>query len=132
MPKGALLHAHLDATVNTAVLLKIALKQPAMHVSVKTRLTAESLAVTLPQFGAQPPQDHLERNSITEESYGSDEWVHIAKARANFAPELGGPEGFDKWIIGAISINPQEAYETYNTHDLVIEKSESYIWVYYS
>ncbi|KAG6862093.1 hypothetical protein C0995_007223 [Termitomyces sp. Mi166 len=54
MPKGALLHCHLDATVNAAVLLKLALKQPALHVRVPKQLTAATIGSLLPTFKALP------------------------------------------------------------------------------
>lgn len=119
MPKGGLLHAHLDATVNAAVLLKLALDQPAIHVRADARLTADNLKTNLPQFLALPRADFSQLSSLTDESYVPTEWVQIACARANFAEELGGPEGFDKWVIGSLTINPHEAYETHNTTDKV-------------
>ena len=41
-------------------------------------------------------------------------------ARETFSPELGGPEGFDKWYVGATTINPAEAYGTHKTVTKVI------------
>ena len=119
MPKGGLLHAHLDATVNATVLLRLALDQPAMHVRVDARLTASNISVNLPQFRALPQVEFSQVNSLTDESYVPTEWVQIARARTNFAQELGGPEGFDKWVSSSLTINPREAYETHNTTDKV-------------
>jgi adenosine deaminase CECR1 len=42
-------------------------------------------------------------------------WVPIKKARELFDPALGGPVGFDKWVLSAFMINPSDAYNTYNT-----------------
>lgn len=115
MPKGALLHCHLDATVNAAVLLKLALKQPALHVCVQERVTAANIGSILPAFRALPQDDYSEAPGITGDSYVLGSWVSLKNARENFSLELGGPEGFDRWVIGSMMINPTEAYVTHNT-----------------
>jgi adenosine deaminase CECR1 len=117
MPKGALLHAHLDATVNAETLLKLALEQPAMHISVPVQLNPTNLSSTLPVFQPLPADDLqlVSHRSLTEASYTPEAWVSLAEARRNFAPELDGPNGFDRWVLGALTINPTEAYHTHNT-----------------
>ncbi|KAH0830666.1 hypothetical protein J3R83DRAFT_2121 [Lanmaoa asiatica] len=35
---------------------------------------------------------------------------------------LGGPEGFDKWIVSTFVINPSEAYGSHNTSNKPIIK----------
>ena len=113
MPKGALLHAHLDATVNPEILLKLALQYPVLHVRVHEPLSIFNLSTNLPEFRALPPDHVSDRSSLTEASYPLGSWVPLRKARDSF--ELGGQEGFDKWVIGALTINPAEAYGTHNT-----------------
>jgi adenosine deaminase CECR1 len=114
MPKGALLHSHFDATVDVSFLLEIALKEPAMHVRVAEPLTAQTIGSILPQFSALPAEFHnFQGPNLTSENYTPNTWVNIAKAREMFA--LGGPQGFDKWVIGAMMIRPAEAYGTHNT-----------------
>lgn len=115
MPKGALLHSHLDAMVNAADLLKMALEEPAMHVKVSTRLTASSLDSTMPTFRGLNPLEYSSDHSITSSTYVPGTWVQIKRARENFASDYGGPEAFDAWVIASITINPKEAYETHNT-----------------
>jgi len=115
MPKGALLHAHLDATVNVPVLLDLALKQPAIHVRSPTVLNASNLKSTLPQFEALPQHTTTNVVSLTDAKYSPDTWVPIKQAREIFDPQLGGPEGFDRWVTGALTIDPSEAYGTHNT-----------------
>lgn len=115
MPKGALLHAHLDATVNASFLLQLALQQPAIHVRASTPINATTISSTLPEFMALSPAHFSDGPGLTEASYTANEWVPINKARETFDAELGGPHGFDKWVIGALTINPNEAYNTHNT-----------------
>ena len=113
MPKGALLHAHLDATVNPEILLKLALQYPIFHVRVHEPLSISNLSTNLPEFRPLPPDHVSDLGSLTEESYPLGSWVPLHKARDSFA--LGGQGGFDKWVIGALTINPAEAYGTHNT-----------------
>ena len=113
MPKGALLHAHLDATVNPEILLKLALNYPVFHVRVHEALSISNLSRNLPEFKALPPDFVSDLSSLTEASYPLGSWVPLHKARDSFV--LGGQEGFDNWVIGALTINPAEAYGTHNT-----------------
>lgn len=115
MPKGALLHAHLDAMVNASFLLKLGLEQPAMHIRVSEALNPSSIRSILPEFKGLP-QSHFNRaSSITAIDYKPGTWVQIKRARETFELQLGGPEGFDAWVIGALMINPSEAYKTHNS-----------------
>ncbi|GBE89111.1 Adenosine deaminase CECR1-A [Sparassis crispa] len=125
MPKGALLHAHLDATVNARVLLTIALTQSAMHVRASKRVTASTVKGTLPEFKGLSQANFTSFTSLTDEAYTPGEWVPIQKARENFDASLGGPEGFDEWVVGALMINPSEAYVTHNTTQKIWAKFTS-------
>jgi len=125
MPKGALLHSHLDAMVNAAVMLKFALEEPAIHVKVPTRLTRASLRSTLPRFLGLKPSQYSDEPSITSSSYVPGTWVHIRRARENFSGELGGPEAFDAWVVDSLTINPGTAYERHNTVKKIWEKFQS-------
>ena len=115
MPKGALLHAHLDAMVNVNVLLKLALDQPAMHVRAPLRLTVANVKALLPEFRALPRNEFSELTSLTDDTYRDGQWVPLRCARENFDTSLGGPAGFDEWVTKALTINPSEAYGTHDT-----------------
>jgi adenosine deaminase CECR1 len=56
---------------------------------------------------------------LTDPSYEPGTWVSLKNARDHFSEELGGNEGFDKWVIGSTMINPSEAYGTHNTVEKV-------------
>ena len=119
MPKGGVLHAHLDAMVDARVLLGLALKYPAYHVRADVSLTKETMSTTLPEFSLLRENEWTTATSLTAATYTPGSWVPLARARETFDPSLGGPEGFDKWVIGALTINPTEAYHTHNTTDKV-------------
>ncbi|KAF5380946.1 hypothetical protein D9615_004143 [Tricholomella constricta] len=125
MPKGALLHCHLDATVNASVLLKLALKQPALHVRVTERVTSSNVGSVLPEFRALPRNEYSDALGLTDDSYEPSSWVSLTNARKNFNSSLGGPERFDEWVIGAMMINPTEAYKTHNTIKKIWQKFTS-------
>ena len=114
-----MLHAHLDATVDVRVLLDLALKYPAFHVRTDVRLTKETILTTLPEFCPLKESEWTTASSLTGENYVPGSWVPLSAARKNFDPELGGEQGFDKWVIGALTINADEAYHTHNTTDKV-------------
>ncbi|KAJ6597115.1 hypothetical protein DFH09DRAFT_1258787 [Mycena vulgaris] len=132
MPKGGLLHAHLDATVNAEFVLKLALEQPALHVRSAEPLSASNLSQTLPEFKALPQEMFTEsETALTDQSYSPSTWVSLKQARASFDPgspfdpALGGPEGFDKWVIGAMTINPSEGKFTEQYGEVIWEKFTS-------
>ncbi len=117
MPKGALLHAHLDAMVDARVLLRSALKYPAMHVRTAEKLTPENLRATLPEFRPLPENEWTSFESLVDDAYAPGTWVPLTSARETFG--FGGPSAFDDWVVAALTINPSESYVTHNTTDKV-------------
>lgn len=83
-----------------------------MHVRVSGRLTSRNIKSTLPEFRALAQAQFSDLTSLTDEKYPGDAWVPLHRARETFDASLGGPVGFDEWIIGALMINPGEAYGT--------------------
>ncbi|KAJ7579114.1 hypothetical protein C8J56DRAFT_336847 [Mycena floridula] len=113
MPKGALLHCHIAATVDTQILLKLNTVHPAMHVRTAERVTAENIQTMLPQFMALPKDAFSSDTAgLTNPDYAPGSWVSLKTARETFDPSLGS---FDDWVNKALVINPSEAYGTHNT-----------------
>lgn len=127
MPKGALLHVHIGAAIDSSYLLKLGLNQSAMHVRVHSHLTPDSLKKVLPEFTALRPDEYTVYTSLTSDSYKLGEWVNLALAKENFDPDLGGPQGFEDWVVGALTIDPSEAYGTYNSHKKVYFDPRIYV-----
>lgn len=113
MPKGALLHAHLDATVDNEYLWELALKEPSLHVRTSCVITTSNSTTTVPDFRAFKEAQLSQNASVTDPDYPADCWIPLHQARRSFS--LGGPNGFDKWVLGAMTINPAEAYGTHNS-----------------
>ncbi|KIP06038.1 hypothetical protein PHLGIDRAFT_128511 [Phlebiopsis gigantea 11061_1 CR5-6] len=127
LPKGCLLHAHLGATVNIQVLLNIALKYPAFHVRVASPLNKTTLSTVRPEFRPLSRSAWTKLPSLTDGSYTPGTWVSLLEARGNFA--FGGAEGFDQWVLAALTISPAEAYKTHNTTSKIWDKFESALGV---
>ncbi|KAF9246421.1 Metallo-dependent hydrolase [Melanogaster broomeanus] len=125
MPKGALLHVHHYATVEAGFLLKLALEQPAIHIRCPNVIDMLTIAETLPEIRPISEEQYTDSCCITDTTYSPNTWVQIQKARETFDPALGGPEGFDKWIISTFVINPGEAYGTHNTSAKIWSKFQS-------
>ncbi|KAH9001100.1 hypothetical protein EDB92DRAFT_1931707 [Lactarius akahatsu] len=86
MPRGALLYAHIDTTVDKGYLLELALKEPFFHVRTSCVVTTAISTTAVTEFRAP-----------------------LHQARESFS--LGGPDG---WVLGAMTINPAEAYGTHH------------------
>ncbi|KAG9118782.1 hypothetical protein FRC07_006528 [Ceratobasidium sp. 392] len=115
MPKGALLHGHMDAMYDASFLYQLSLNYPNMHIRVPTVITSTS-SLPPPDFEALTPEVatlHEHGPSLTHPDYKPGIWVKLSEARQEF--ELGGPEAFDKWIVGSMMIHPGEAYAEFNT-----------------
>lgn len=121
MPKGALLHAHLEASVDVKFLLKRVLEQDTMYVRASVPLTTLSpTANVLPEFSpfAKSEVELSAVQNLTDPSYDGG-WIPVNVARESFSRELGGPEGFDEWYISSTTISSAEAYKTHNTIEKV-------------
>src|SRR5487761_1317851 len=108
MPKGALLHVHIEATVDKGYLLELALKESSMHVRTPGVVTATNSTITQLEFRPFKQAQSSQYASVTDATYPGSIWIPLHQARSSFA--LGGPEGFDRWVISVMSMNPAEAY----------------------
>lgn len=117
MPKGALLHAHLDATVNAEVLLSLALQYPCIHVSTPAKLAPSNWESVPPEFKPFPKAYSTTATSLTDDDYTPGDFVPILKARETFSSciGVGGPQGFDQWVVDSLMIRPSEAYDQFDT-----------------
>lgn len=125
MPKGGLLHAHFDATVDIRTLMSLALSRPNIHIRIKKPFpqgltsigSCDSTDLPLAEFTTLHPSevDKAARVSIVGRDYILGTWLPMAIARECFPSELEGPNGFDEWLYRSMTIDPVEAYETHST-----------------
>ncbi|CAE6470123.1 unnamed protein product [Rhizoctonia solani] len=124
MPKGGLLHVHIQGVGDAKFLLQTTLKYPQIHVRVCSAASQSGLPP--PQFKPFSPDmcaKYTNVPSLTSPEYVPGSWVPLHKARNEFA--YGGPEGFDKWVVGAMTISPKEAYVDFNTSAKIWERFTS-------
>ncbi|KAG9099494.1 hypothetical protein FRC06_005208 [Ceratobasidium sp. 370] len=117
MPKGGLLHAHLDAMCDASYLLQLALEYPRIHIRTVSGLNASA---PFPTPNILPLSDMLTQQTannslLTSPDYVPNSWVGLQRARGGFPAELGGAGGFDQWIVNSLRFNSEEAYVQYNT-----------------
>ncbi|PVG02591.1 adenosine deaminase-related growth [Serendipita vermifera] len=126
MPKGALLHAHLEATVDAETLLKTALDYPNICIRASEVITADNIGTLLPDFKPLPANSTYDASCIiTSPDYQPYTYVTAKKVRDQWPQKLGGPRGFDEWVVKSMTINPNEAYNTHNTTVKIWEKFKS-------
>ncbi|KAI6045539.1 Metallo-dependent hydrolase [Pisolithus marmoratus] len=125
MPKGALLHAHLDLTVSPSNLLRFALQYPTFHIRTSEVITSLNISSIVPEIRPLTPDFPTEACSLTDANYPPMSWVLLSQARERFDETLGGPEGFDGWVTGHLSIDPCTAYVTHNNNIRIWDKFRS-------
>ena len=116
MPKGALLHVHLDLTVNAHSLLRLALLHKPIHIQTSEVITSANLSSVVPTIEPLSPDFKADAFSLTDPNYVPDSWVPLQCARELFNKDLGGPEGFDTWLTNHMIINARSAYVTHNNN----------------
>ena len=115
MPKGSLLHAHLNAMVSTDVIINAVLDTNGMAISashdvsdhISRRNATISFTYINTPFSSSLPSIH----SI---EYVPNTWIPISEALETFP---GGREGFVAFIKSKMTISPEESYR----HDLGLD-----------
>lgn len=119
MPKGCLLHAHMDAMVDFDFILDQLLKTPGMHmsgdVSLKTHEAREN-AILRFRFRAK----QLVNGSIWDEAYEPGSFLLLTKVADEF-PE-GGRPGFLKWLKSRCTLSLVDSHEQHHGIDAIWEK----------
>lgn len=125
MPKGALLHAHMDAMVDFDFLFAVLLDTPGIHILSDRPLsdpTALEDAAVKFRFFKTPRVD----GDIWSQAYVAHTPVLLTQA-ADACPEGGRPQ-FLKWLYSRATISRTEAIEQHHGVDHVWRKfCESYI-----
>jgi len=140
MPKGALLHAHMDAMVDFDYLYDVLLKTPGMHIQSPTPLATsaalESSGFKFRFFKAEKGKmcsgigtGHLLtvttgiNTSIWSPEYALDTPVLLTKAADAFPN--GGRNGFLSWLKDRTTITHNESIEHHHGVDAVWRKFQS-------
>ncbi|KAF8725337.1 adenosine, partial [Rhizoctonia solani] len=103
--------------VDAHYLLQLALDYPSIHLRTASGVNSSAPFPT-PIFRplSQDEADQYVNNSFpTSPDYVPNSWVSALKLREGFPGELGGKDGFDKWVINAMTISADDTYIQYNT-----------------
>lgn len=119
MPKGALLHAHMDAMVNFEFLINELLDTPAMHMSADQPLhtsTAREDAAVEFRYRAKERTD----SSIWEEKYEPNSFVLLTKVADEFPH--GGRPGFISWLKSRCTLSTADIHQQHHGINAIWEK----------
>ncbi|KAL7623008.1 hypothetical protein AAE478_006687 [Parahypoxylon ruwenzoriense] len=119
MPKGALLHAHLDAMVDFDYLLQVLFATPGMHLAADQPLAtakAREAAKLSFRFYSQPRT----KGNIWDGDYKGD--THILLTQVADAFPEGGKAGFLRWLYGRCTISRTDAVSQHHGVDHIWQK----------
>lgn len=119
MPKGALLHAHMDAMIDSDFLVDQVLATEGMVIQASRALTTEEVrkaAIVTFQYSKSPTTT---KTSIWADTYQPGELVPAIAAADSFE---GGREAFKTWIVSRSTITPEESLNHHHGLDAVWEK----------
>ncbi|KAH6609644.1 adenosine deaminase family [Trichoderma cornu-damae] len=119
MPKGCLLHAHMDAMVDFDFILDELLRTPGMHMSSDVALKspeARENAILRFRFRSKERVD----GSIWDQGYESGSFLLLTKVADEF-PE-GGRPGFLRWLKSRCTLSLVDSHEQHHGIDAIWEK----------
>ncbi|KAI0134205.1 adenosine/AMP deaminase [Xylariales sp. AK1849] len=119
MPKGALLHAHMDAMVDFKFLLDVLLKEPGIHIMSDRPLSSpNALAVAPLTFRFR--KTALTEGDIWSENYTPDTLILLTQAADAF-PD-GGRDGFFNWLYSRCTLSRTDAVAQHHGVDEIWRK----------
>ncbi|KAI9817197.1 MAG: hypothetical protein M1827_001309 [Pycnora praestabilis] len=121
MPKGSLLHAHFDATVDVNWLIEKAFSTNGMHIySTAPLSSAADLANASFQLTYRSSLKETSVASIWTEAYRSSTIVPLAEAADSFPN--GGRSGFVSWLKDRCTITSEESIEHHHGVNAIWQK----------
>lgn len=119
MPKGTLLHAHMDAMVDFEFIIEELLKSPGMHLAsdrpLRTQEAREEADLSF-RYRAKERTD----GSIWEEDYKPGNFVLLTQVAEAF-PD-GGRAGFVRWLKNRCTLSSTDSHEQHHGIDAIWEK----------
>lgn len=107
MPKGALLHCHLEAMIDTAWLCQEALTIDGIHVASPQPLSTGTVRQQAPFTFRYTKESSNPDANIWSDSYAPGTWVPMTQAADSF-PD-GGRKGFVSWFKSRTSVTVTES-----------------------
>ncbi|KAJ5941992.1 hypothetical protein N7516_002160 [Penicillium verrucosum] len=120
MPKGSLLHAHMDAMFDIDFLIGLAFSTPGIHMlAPKPLITVKDYeeAPVFFQYSSQPVEASEDKPSIWSETYEASSLISIQKAASSFPN--GGEKGFREWLNTRCVLMPEHSYHHHHGVDAI-------------
>ncbi|KAJ5190266.1 uncharacterized protein N7498_009251 [Penicillium cinerascens] len=120
MPKGSLLHAHMDAMFDIDFLIDQAFCTPGIHMSAPKPLLTPHDYDTAPvffQFSSQPSEACKDKPAVWLEAYEPSSLIPIQAAADSFPKH--GEAGFREWLKSRCMLMPEHAYHHYHGVDAI-------------
>lgn len=122
MPKGSILHAHLDAIVDLDFVFETLLDEPGMHINAPDAHmgTAENRADAVVSFRFFREPRNPAMSIWDGAAYRTGEYVPLRRAAETF-PE-GGRQGWIRWMKSRTTISETDAVEQHHGVDHIWRK----------
>ncbi|KAG6023571.1 hypothetical protein E4U41_001979 [Claviceps citrina] len=119
MPKGCLLHSHMDAMVDFDFLLETLLATPGIHMSSDRPLSnADALENAAMNFRYKA--EARTEGSIWHASYRPESFILLTQAADDF-PD-GGRKGFLRWLKSRCTLSKADSHEQHHGIDAIWRK----------
>ncbi|OKL60832.1 hypothetical protein UA08_03751 [Talaromyces atroroseus] len=122
MPKGALLHAHMDAMFDLDFLIDQSLQTPGMHISAPAPLLSDDDFDKAPftfQYSNKPLEASDNLEPVWSKGYKPSSLINVQKSVDTYP--RGGQEGFRKWLKSRMMITPEHSYYHHHGVDAIWE-----------
>ncbi|KAJ5707774.1 hypothetical protein N7488_007575 [Penicillium malachiteum] len=119
MPKGSLLHAHIDAMFDIDFLLDQAFSTAGMHIAAPAPLLTPEDYETAPFMFRFSSQSHSssDQPAIWSENYEPSTLIPLQTAASSFPN--GGEAAFRGWVKGRCMIMPEHSYHHHHGVDAI-------------
>lgn len=119
MPKGALLHAHMDAMVDFEFLINKLLTMPGMHMSSDMPLSNPTALENAALSFRYRAKERTEGN-IWADDYKKNSFLLLTKVADEFPN--GGRDGFIKWLVSRCTLALEDSHQQHHGIDAIWEK----------
>lgn len=120
MPKGSLLHAHMDAMFDVDFLVEQAFTTPGIHVlAPKALLTPTDYegGEIVFQYSSRPIHESENKPAMWSEPYEPGSLINIQEAASSFPN--GGETGFRDWLRRRCILTPDHSYSHHHGVDAI-------------
>lgn len=122
MPKGSLLHAHMDAMFDIDFLIEQAFATPGIHMAAPQPLLTPKDFEKAPfylQYSSRPVEESAEKPLVWSSSYEASTLLPLQRVASSFPN--GGEAGFREWLKSRCVIGPEHSYYHHHGVDAIWE-----------